>query len=69
MGYIYNFILQFVAIIILFAMINKEQTFYHDTHKTTGRFLFFFFALVFLYSLYTGFGGDNDRYRDFVEGG
>lgn len=69
MGYIYNFILQFAAIIILFAMINKEQTFYHDTHKPAGRFLFFFFALVFLYSLYTGFGGDNDRYREFVEGG
>lgn len=50
-------------------MINKEQTFYHDTHKPAGRFLFFFFALVFLYSLYTGFGGDNDRYREFVEGG
>lgn len=50
-------------------MINKEQTFYHDTHKPAGRFLFIFFALVFLYSLYTGFGGDNDRYREFVEGG
>lgn len=69
MGYLYNFFLQFVAIIMLFTMVHKEHIFYHDTYKTTGRFFFFFFALVFLYSLYTGFGGDDDRYREFVEGG
>ena len=69
MGYFYNFILQFVAIIVLFTMINKKQVFYYGIQDSTGKFLIFFFVLVFLYSLYTGFGGDNDRYREFVEGG
>ena len=69
MGYFYNFILQFVAIIVVFAMINMKKVFYHGIQQTTGKFLIFFFTLVFLYSLYTGFGGDNNRYREFVEYG
>lgn len=69
MGYLYNFILQVFCIVWVLTKINNKHELYKQSYNSVGRSLYVFFALVFAYSLYTGFGGDDQRYRDFVEGG
>ena len=69
MGYIYNFSIQLLCILIIWLQINKKQELYQESYRPVGRLLYVFFILVFAYSMYTGFGGDNRRYQEFVEGG
>ena len=69
MGYIYNFSLQLLCIIVLWFSIVKKRELCAKNYKSVGNSLYVFFVVVLAYSLYTGFGGDDQRYRDFVEGG
>ena len=69
MGYIYNFSLQLLCIIVLWFSIVKKRELCAKNYKSLGNSLYVFFGVVLAYSLYTGFGGDDQRYRDFVEGG
>ena len=69
MGYIYNFALQFICIIFIYSLINRRKELYKLVYSSEVKALCVVFALVFAYSLYTGWGGDNKRYQEFVEGG
>lgn len=69
MGYLYNFILASLCIIIVYSKIKANKELSRTDYKSVGNFIYILFVLVFAYSLYTGAGGDNERYKSFAEGG
>lgn len=65
----YNFLLWFICFSISYSYWRKdpcEANITNGNEKNTIRFLF---VLFLLYSLFTFFGGDNDKYKSFVEEG
>lgn len=69
MGFLYNFSLQLICIVLVYFLINRKQLLYKSFYPSENTIFYLVFSLVFAYSLYTGFGGDNERYKQFVEGG
>lgn len=69
MGYIYNFALQFICIVLVYSLIKRRKELCKSTYSSEVKILCVVFVFVCAYSLYTGWGGDNKRYQEFVEGG